>query len=65
VASGGGGAPLECIGGSVEMAEDDLALNYQTQCDPRLNYTQSLDMAFLIAKHHERERLRIQHGKAH
>lgn len=39
------------------MREDDLGRNYRTQCDPRLNYTQSLDMAFSIAKHYERERM--------
>jgi len=39
----------ECIGGSVELDESDLELNYQTFCDPRLNYAQSMEMAFLIA----------------
>jgi len=34
----------------MEMGEGDLQLNYQSFCDPRLNYEQSLDMAFLIAK---------------
>jgi len=39
----------ECIGGSVAPGEQDLGRNYQTYCDPRLNYDQSLEMAFLIA----------------
>jgi 3-deoxy-7-phosphoheptulonate synthase len=39
----------ECIGGSVAPGEQDLSRNYQTYCDPRLNYDQSLEMAFLIA----------------
>jgi hypothetical protein len=51
---------VECTGGSVEMDEADLSTNYQTQCDPRLNYTQSMDMAFLIARHYERERQQLQ-----
>lgn len=41
----------ECIGGSMELADKDLSFNYRTHCDPRLNYEQSLDVAFLIADH--------------
>ena len=44
------------MGGSMEMNEKDLSTNYQTFCDPRLNYEQSLDMAFLIAKILEKNR---------
>lgn len=40
----------ECIGGSQEITEEGLACNYNTQCDPRLNSTQALEMAFLIAE---------------
>jgi 3-deoxy-7-phosphoheptulonate synthase len=40
----------ECIGGAVDLKDEDLAQNYETYCDPRLNYAQSLEMAFLIAK---------------
>jgi 3-deoxy-7-phosphoheptulonate synthase len=40
----------ECIGGSEELASHQLTTKYETFCDPRLNYTQSLDVAFLIAK---------------
>jgi len=39
----------ECIGGAVNLAESDLSTNYQTYCDPRLNYAQSMEMAFLIS----------------
>lgn len=39
----------ECIGGAAELTGDDLNINYQSYCDPRLNYSQSLEMAFLIA----------------
>jgi 3-deoxy-7-phosphoheptulonate synthase len=37
----------ECIGAG--LTEKDLVENYQTACDPRLNYRQSLEMAFRIA----------------
>ena len=40
----------ECLGGSQQLAEVDLQRAYETGCDPRLNQTQSLEMAFLIAK---------------
>ena len=39
----------ECLGGSEGITETDLSLNYSTYCDPRLNYSQSLEMAFLIS----------------
>lgn len=39
----------ETIGGSSNLLESDLSKNYQTFCDPRLNYSQSLDIAFKIA----------------
>jgi len=40
----------ECLGGSQNLLEQELHQAYETYCDPRLNYTQSLDLAFLIAK---------------
>ena len=43
-------AVTECIGGSMEVEEADLPNNYTSFCDPRLNYEQSLDIAFLISK---------------
>jgi 3-deoxy-7-phosphoheptulonate synthase len=39
----------ECVGGGVELVEDDLHQRYETLCDPRLNRTQSLDLAFEVA----------------
>lgn len=41
----------ECLGG-VEAAikEADLSSRYHTHCDPRLNATQSLEVAFLLAR---------------
>jgi 3-deoxy-7-phosphoheptulonate synthase len=38
----------ECIGGGI--SEVDLDLRYDSLCDPRLNYRQSLEMAFLLAR---------------
>lgn len=40
----------ECIGGAQGIAEADLTRNYETGCDPRLNYAQSLELAFLVAE---------------
>jgi 3-deoxy-7-phosphoheptulonate synthase len=40
----------ECTGGPQELGEHDLPRSYETWCDPRLNYAQSLEMAFLIAR---------------
>ncbi len=45
-----GEAVTECTGGSEGLSEADLAKSYETGCDPRLNGTQSLEMAFLIAE---------------
>ncbi|KAG1446216.1 hypothetical protein G6F46_011339 [Rhizopus delemar] len=51
-----GDSVTECVGGSMDLTDKDLSSNYQTYCDPRLNYEQSLDVAFLIAKYYENER---------
>jgi 3-deoxy-7-phosphoheptulonate synthase len=40
----------ECIGGARDIDDNDLNLNYQTTCDPRLNAEQSLEVAFQIAE---------------
>ncbi len=39
----------ECIGGSGKLAEPDLERAYKSAVDPRLNYDQSMELAFLIA----------------
>jgi 3-deoxy-7-phosphoheptulonate synthase len=46
----------ECTGGAVAISDEGLASRYQTQCDPRLNASQSLEMAFLIAESLKAER---------
>jgi 3-deoxy-7-phosphoheptulonate synthase len=40
----------ECIGGASVPTESHLARAYETEVDPRLNYEQSLELAFLIAR---------------
>ncbi|MDQ0307848.1 MULTISPECIES: class II 3-deoxy-7-phosphoheptulonate synthase [Kitasatospora] len=40
----------ECVGGGDEVLVDDLHQRYETACDPRLNRSQSLDLAFLVAE---------------
>jgi 3-deoxy-7-phosphoheptulonate synthase len=46
----------ECLGGPQEISEKDLSSRYDTHCDPRLNASQSLDLAFLIAEGLREER---------
>ncbi|TFK33646.1 DAHP synthetase [Crucibulum laeve] len=46
----------ECLGGSMELSEDELGLRYQSFCDPRLNFEQSLDVAFLVSNYFKKER---------
>merc|ERR1712070_627970 len=36
----------ECIGGCVGICEEGLTSNYETYCDPRLNYGQAVEGAF-------------------
>lgn len=40
----------ECLGGGNQLDESDLDTNYTSICDPRLNATQSLDMAFHVSE---------------
>ena len=39
----------ECIGGLQKISDKDLSSRYHTHCDPRLNASQSIELAFLIA----------------
>ncbi|NLC27596.1 MAG: 3-deoxy-7-phosphoheptulonate synthase, partial [Campylobacteraceae bacterium] len=39
----------ECIGGAQAITEEGLSYRYETQCDPRLNAHQALELSFLIA----------------
>lgn len=40
----------ECIGGNRHLLDQDLQLNYQTNCDPRLNAEQAVELAFDLAE---------------
>jgi 3-deoxy-7-phosphoheptulonate synthase len=39
----------ECIGGAQAIAETDLSDRYHTHCDPRLNASQAIELAFTVA----------------
>jgi len=40
----------ECMGGGQEVRDVDLATKYETMCDPRLNASQGLDLAFRVSE---------------
>ena len=40
----------ECTGGVRAITDEDLSHRYHTACDPRLNASQSLELAFLVAE---------------
>ncbi|HSR52725.1 MAG TPA: 3-deoxy-7-phosphoheptulonate synthase class II [Acidobacteriota bacterium] len=40
----------ECLGGARNLTEEDLKRAYKSCVDPRLNYEQSLELAFLVAR---------------
>ncbi len=40
----------ECLGGAQAISEVNLKERYETACDPRLNASQALELAFLIAE---------------
>ncbi len=48
----------ECLGGAQAISDETLSDRYHTHCDPRLNASQALELAFLIA-----EMLRKQRGE--
>ncbi|KAJ7733008.1 DAHP synthetase [Mycena metata] len=54
----------ECVGGSMELSEEELGLRYQSFCDPRLNFEQSLDLAFLISNYFKKERRGVKQADA-
>jgi 3-deoxy-7-phosphoheptulonate synthase len=49
----------ECLGGPQDISELDLSRQYDTHCDPRLNASQALDLAFLVAENLREERLNL------
>ena len=46
----------ECTGGPQELSLADLSRSYETHCDPRLNYSQSLELALRIAQSLQKRR---------
>jgi 3-deoxy-7-phosphoheptulonate synthase len=46
----------ECTGGAQAITDEALSDRYHTHCDPRLNASQSLELAFLIAEALKEER---------
>ncbi|HZH02698.1 MAG TPA: 3-deoxy-7-phosphoheptulonate synthase class II [Myxococcaceae bacterium] len=40
----------ECLGGAEEILEEHLGQRYETACDPRLNASQSLEMAYRVSE---------------
>ena len=40
----------ECLGGTQDITEQKLAHRYNTHCDPRLNASQGLDLAFKLSE---------------
>ena len=46
----------ECVGGAQAISEARLGDRYHTQCDPRLNGSQALELAFLLAEELKAER---------
>ncbi|XWS49652.1 hypothetical protein CRYUN_Cryun12cG0021500 [Craigia yunnanensis] len=48
----------ECVGGSKTVTFDDLNSRYHTHCDPRLNASQSLELAFAISERLRKRRLK-------
>ncbi|MCL4143606.1 UNVERIFIED_CONTAM: hypothetical protein GTU68_026616, partial [Idotea baltica] len=44
----------ECTGGLQELTDSDLSDRYHTACDPRLNASQALEVAFLLAEELEK-----------
>jgi 3-deoxy-7-phosphoheptulonate synthase len=39
----------ECTGGCINIFEEMLTKNYETYCDPRLNYAQAIEAAFVMS----------------
>jgi 3-deoxy-7-phosphoheptulonate synthase len=53
----------ECLGGAQAITEDSLSARYHTYCDPRLNASQALELAFLVAEALKRERQGAGNGR--
>ena len=54
----------ECTGGVRAVTDEDLSDRYHTACDPRLNASQSLELAFLVSEELSARRTQLQQAKA-
>jgi len=54
----------ECTGGVRDVTDQDLSARYHTACDPRLNASQSLELAFLVAEELSGRRAGMERAKA-
>jgi 3-deoxy-7-phosphoheptulonate synthase len=54
----------ECIGGAQAITEEGLRDRYHTHCDPRLNASQALELAFLLADALKRKRQELARSSA-
>ncbi|SHE55597.1 3-deoxy-D-arabinoheptulosonate-7-phosphate synthase [Loktanella atrilutea] len=54
----------ECTGGVRAVTDEDLSSRYHTACDPRLNASQSLELAFLVAEELGARREKMAEAKA-
>ncbi len=50
----------ECTGGVRAVTDEDLSDRYHTACDPRLNASQSLELAFLVGEELSARREKVQ-----
>lgn len=46
----------ECVGGASAVTEAELSSRYHTYCDPRLNASQAIELAFLVAEEMKTQR---------
>lgn len=51
----------ECTGGVRAVTDEDLSDRYHTACDPRLNASQSLELAFMVAEELRARRVSVPH----
>jgi 3-deoxy-7-phosphoheptulonate synthase len=54
----------ECVGGGQAITEASLSDRYHTHCDPRLNASQALELAFLVAESLKEEREQLNNTRA-
>ncbi|WP_052863878.1 class II 3-deoxy-7-phosphoheptulonate synthase [Streptomyces niger] len=53
----------ECVGGGHGLEVHDLPVRYESACDPRLNRSQSLDLAFRVADFMKGDRAPVRSGE--